>query len=163
LALDDSPRAQALRSATLTSVQLQRSLEGLERQAERFIDARVALSPNGRPRELAAGDLAALDEMHLNFKSAGDALLEALSKRKSIDLEAARGSEIAMNAIEARLRKATFEGEAQAVRGHLAVLKLADAYEAAGNQLYRLSDAMAEESSSAGEAGPAPITLVSSH
>jgi hypothetical protein len=158
LVLNDSPRAQALRSATLTCVQLQRSLEGLERQAERFIDARVALSPNGRPRELAARDLAALDEMHLNLKAAGDALLEALGKRQPIDLEAARASEIAMNAIEARLRKATLEGDAQAVRGHLAVLKLADAYEAAGNQLYRLSDALAEESASEVEAGPRSVS-----
>ena len=49
-----------------------------------------------------------------------------------------------MNALEARLRRGALEGDAQTVRSHLAVLKLADAYEATGNQLYRLSEAVAE-------------------
>jgi hypothetical protein len=49
-----------------------------------------------------------------------------------------------MNALEARLRKGVLEGDPETVRSHLAVLKLADAYEATGNQLYRLSEALAE-------------------
>lgn len=49
-----------------------------------------------------------------------------------------------MNALEARLRKAVLQGDPRTVRGHLSVLKLADAYEASGNQLYRLSEALAE-------------------
>jgi Na+/Pi-cotransporter len=144
MALGDAPQSHALRSAALTSVQLQRSLEGLERQAERFVDARVALSHNGQPRELAEADLAALDEMHLNLTTAGAAVREALRGKAAIDLDAARASEIAMNALEARLRKGVLEGDPQTVRSHLAVLKLADAYEATGNQLYRLSEAVAE-------------------
>ncbi|MES1184354.1 MAG: hypothetical protein ABUL60_11090 [Myxococcales bacterium] len=144
LALGDAPESRALGSAALTNVQLQRSLEGLERQAELFVDARVALSRNGRPSELAESDLAALDEMHANLSAAGNAVLEALRDGTAIDLDAARSREIAMNALEARLRKGVLEGDPETVRSHLAVLKLADAYEATGNQLYRLSEALAE-------------------
>ncbi len=144
VALGDAPEGRALCSAALTSVQLQRSLEGLERQAERFVDARVALSDDGRPSPLAEADLAVLDEMHGNLTLAGQALLGALRDDAAIDLETARSREIAMNALEARLRRGALEGGPQMVRSHLAVLKLADAYEATGNQLYRLSEAVAE-------------------
>jgi len=144
MVLGDTPESRALRSAALTSVQLQRSLEGLERQAELFVDARVALSRDGRPIELAESDLAALDEMHANLCAAGSAVREALRGNTPIDLDTARHNEIAMNALEARLRKGLLEGDPEAVRSHLAVLKLADAYEATGNQLYRLSEALAE-------------------
>jgi hypothetical protein len=144
IALGDAPKGRALRSAALTSAQLQRSLEGLERQAERFIDARVALSESGRPAELAERDLAALEEMHENLSATGAQLLSALREDQPLDLDGARAREISMNALEARLRKGVLEGDAQAVRSHLAVLKLADAYEATGNQLYRLGEALAE-------------------
>jgi hypothetical protein len=144
IALGNAPESHALRSAALTSVQLQRSLEGLARQAEGFIDARVALAQNGTPVELAESDLRDLDEMHRNLCDAGGALLDALRGTAEIDPEGARASEISMNALEARLRKGVLEGDPQTVRSHLAVLKLADAYEAAGNQLYRLSEALAE-------------------
>jgi len=151
MALGDAPDSRALRGAAFTSVQLQRSLEGLERQAERFVDARVALSHDGQPLELAQADLAALDAMHLNLTGAGAAVRDALSGTTHIDLDAARASEIALNALEARLRKGVIESDHQTVRSHLAVLKLADAYEATGNQLYRLSEAIAE-----GAAEPQP-------
>lgn len=144
LVLGDTPESRGLRSAALTSVQLQRSLEGLERQAELFVDARVALSHDGRPIELAESDLAALDEMHANLSAAGCAVREALRGTAPLDLDTARSNEIAMNALEARLRKGVLEGDPEAVRSHLAVLKLADAYEATGNQLYRLCEALAE-------------------
>jgi hypothetical protein len=144
VALSDAAKSRALRSAALTCAQLQRSLEGLERQAERFIDARVALSDSGRPAELAESDLTALEEMHENLSAAGAQLLAALREETALDLDGARAREIAMNALEARLRKGVLEGDRHAVRGHLAVLKLADAYEATGNQLYRLGEALAE-------------------
>jgi Na+/phosphate symporter len=144
IALGNAPESHALRSAALTAVQLQRSIEGLARQAEGFIDARVALAQNGTPVELAESDLHALDEMHQNLSCAGLALLEALRGNAEVDPESARASEIAMNALEAQLRKGVLEGDPQTVRSHLAVLKLADAYEATGNQLYRLSEALAE-------------------
>jgi hypothetical protein len=144
MVLGDAPESRALRSAALTSVQLQRSLEGLERQAELFVDARVALSRDGHPSELSESDLAALDEMHANLSAAGRAVHEHLRGNAPIDLDSARSNEIAMNALEARLRKGLLEGDPEAVRSHLAVLKLADAYEATGNQLYRLSEALAE-------------------
>ncbi len=144
VALGDAPESQALRSAALTAVQLQRSLEGLARQAEGFVDVRVALTLGGSPVTLAESDLLALDEMHQNLTAAGLALVEALQGKAEIDAESARASEIAMNALEARLRKGVLEGDPQTVRSHLAVLKLADAYEATGNQVYRLSEALAE-------------------
>lgn len=144
MALGDAPDSRALRGAALTSVQLQRSLEGLERQAARFVDARVALSADARARELAAGDVTALEQMHDLLASAGVAVRDALRGRAAVDLDAARASEIAMNALEARLRKGVLEADPRTVQSHLLVLKLADAYEAAGNQLYRLSEALAE-------------------
>ena len=156
MALGEAPESRALASAALTSVQLQRSLEGLERQAELFVDARVALSHDGRPSELAESDLAALDEMHANLSAAGSAVCDDLRGRAAIDLDEARSSEIAMNALEARLRKGVLEGDPETVRSHLAVLKLADAYEATGNQLYRLSEALAE---GAAEMQPEPQKL----
>jgi hypothetical protein len=116
----------------------------LERQAARFVDVRVALSGDGRPQQLSATDLRAIERMHELLTAAGDAVLDDLRGLSSIDLDAARASEIGINAVEARLRKGLLEGDPQAVRGHLAVLKLADAYEATGNQLYRLSEALAE-------------------
>lgn len=144
LALGDSPDARSLRSAALTAVQLQRSLEALERQAELFVDARVALSHDGKPSELSEADLRALGDMHQNLTRTGGAVRAALHDQASIDLDAARSAEISMNALEARLRKTLLEGDPRTVRGHLSVLKLADAYEATGNQLYRLSEALSE-------------------
>jgi Na+/phosphate symporter len=144
MALGDAPDSRALRGAALTSVQLQRSLEGLERQAARFVDARVALSADARPSELAAGDVSALEQMHDLLASAGESIRDALRGLRAVDLDSARASEIAMNALEARLRKGVLEGDARTVRSHLLVLKLADAYEATGNQLYRLSEALSE-------------------
>jgi Na+/phosphate symporter len=151
MALGDAPDSRALRGAALTSVQLQRSLEALERQAARFVDARVALSGDARPSVLAAGDVSALEQMHDLLTCVGETVRDALRGRCGVDLDSARESEIAMNALEARLRKGVLEGDAQTVRSHLLVLKLADAYEAAGNQLYRLSEALSE---GAGEIQP---------
>ena len=48
-----------------------------------------------------------------------------------------------MNALEARARAALLEGSG-GTRKDLGVLELADAYETAGNQLYRLAEAAAE-------------------
>jgi hypothetical protein len=144
MALGDDPASRALQGATLTSVQLQRSLEGLQRQAERFVDARVALADDGRPLDLAEADLTALDEMHDSLRAAGSALLDALRGTTAVDLEATRAREIGMNALEARLRREALQGSPEQVRSHLSVLKLADAYEATGNQVYRLSEALAE-------------------
>ncbi|MDF3065806.1 MAG: transporter [Polyangiaceae bacterium] len=158
MALGDAPESRALRGAALTSVQLQRSLEGLERQAARFVDARVALSGDAHRSELAADDISALEQMHDLLASAGEAARDTLRDRSASDLDSARAREIAMNAIEARLRKAVLEGGPQTVRSHLLVLKLADAYEAAGNQLYRLSEALSE---GAAEAPPESQKLTS--
>jgi hypothetical protein len=144
MALGEDPAGRALQGATLTSVQLQRSLEALARQAERFVDARVALSDDGHPRDLAETDLALLDEMHETLSAGGAALLAVLRGDEAVDLEATRAREIGLNALEARLRRATLDGDRGQVRRHLSALKLADAYESAGNQLYRLSEALAE-------------------
>ena len=99
---------------------------------------------DGRPRELTESDLSALDEMHVALSAGGAALLASLRGAEVIDLEAARAREIAMNALEARLRRGVLESDPQQVRSHLAVLKLADAYEATGNQIYRLCEVLAE-------------------
>jgi hypothetical protein len=51
-----------------------------------------------------------------------------------------------MNGLEARARRALLSHEPKnlAVRVQLGVLELVDAYETAGNQVYRLSEALGE-------------------
>jgi hypothetical protein len=69
----------------------------------------------------------------------------------AIDLELARAREIRMNGLEARVRRALLADERSnlAVRLQLAVLELVDAYETAGNQVYRLSETLGETFESA--------------
>jgi hypothetical protein len=61
-----------------------------------------------------------------------------------VDLEASRSREIRINGLEARARSSMLGGANSTTRVGLAVLEMAGAYEAAGNQLYRLIEVLAE-------------------
>jgi hypothetical protein len=126
-------------------LQLQRALDGVHRQAERLIDRRVALSSDAEARLLPEGDANTLRQLHSLLGEGVEALTASLEQRSAADLDLARAREIHMNGLEARARAAVMSGEREAaiVRMHLAVLGLVDAYEAAGNQVYRLSEALA--------------------
>jgi hypothetical protein len=95
---------------------------------------------------LDSEDEATVRDMQRLFTEGFEALEESLSSRTPIDLEAARAREIHMNGLEARARRALLsDGRGNlAVRIQLGVLELVDAYETAGNQVYRLSEVLGE-------------------
>jgi hypothetical protein len=145
--LPSTGEARILGGVAFGCLQLQRSLEGLHREAERLVDSRVAASAGGsQVAPLTEEDTATLSGMHALLVEGIESLIEALQTRTPLDIEAAQSREIRMNGFEARARRALLgsERDAATVRGHLGVLELLDAYESAGNQLYRLSDALAE-------------------
>ena len=72
--------------------------------------------------------------------------LSAVTEQTPLDLDSARAREIRLNGLEARSRGGALLGsrETLGLRSHLGVLELVDAYESAGNQIYRLSEAVSE-------------------
>jgi hypothetical protein len=147
LALPDTPEGRLIGRAAFTSMQLQRSFEGLHRQAERLVDSRIATSASGEDvLPLPRSDDATLAEMHGLLADGVRALISALDEREHIDLEAVRGREIEMNGLEASARNSLREADRpfSGMGSHLRVLELVDAYESSGNQLYRLAEALAD-------------------
>jgi Na+/phosphate symporter len=145
LALSKDGEGSLLGRTSFGCLQLERALDGVHRQAERLIDRRVALSSNSEVRDLSTEDQDTLRKLHELLAEGIDALVHSLERRQPVDLEPARAREIRLNGLEARARAAVLSGEREAsvVRTHLAVLSLVDAYESAGNQVYRLSEALA--------------------
>jgi hypothetical protein len=144
-ALPDSADGRGIARAAFTSMQLQRGLEGLHRQAERLVDSRIESSVSGTDvLSLSSVDDAVLSEMHGLLSESVDALLTLLRERNGLDLDAVRSREIQMNGLEARARNQL--RKTVAVGSHLRVLELVDAYESCGNQLYRLAEALEETS-----------------
>lgn len=147
LALRDTLDQGVLARAAFASLGLLRSFDALHRQCERLTDARLALARGEHEiTALPTEDVEVLSEMHGLLESGLAAAITAVESRQPADLDAALAHEIRMNALEARLRSALQRGvrDAAAVERHLLVLELADAYEIAGNQLYRLMEALAE-------------------
>lgn len=143
--LPHTAEAGRLNRAIFTQLQLLRSLEALLNQAERLVHGRIShASAGGEPSRLSEGDDATLREMQALLQEGLSAQADALETRTSADLEASRGREIRMNGLEARARTAVLSGAHESIANHLAVLELVDAYEAAGNQLYRLAEALGE-------------------
>jgi len=71
----------------------------------------------------------------------------SLDQQERIDLDEARAREIEMNGQEARARSALLAvgpRAAEALANEIGVLELVDAYEVAGNQLYRVAEALSE-------------------
>jgi hypothetical protein len=145
--LENTSAGRLLARAAFTSLQLQRSLEGLHRQAERLVVRRVAASSgSAEVAPLAESDGATLKEMHGLLLEGAKEVLSAVSTQTALDLDLSRAREIRMNGLEARSRGGALLGnrEALGVRSHLGVLELVDAYESAGNQVYRLCEALSE-------------------
>jgi hypothetical protein len=128
-------------------LQLERALESLLQQAEHLTDRRMAIAAGGaQVPPLVGDDENTVREMQRLFSEGLDALAESISSHSPVDLESARAREIHMNSLEARARRALLADERSnlAVRIQLGVLELVDAYETAGNQVYRLSEALGE-------------------
>jgi hypothetical protein len=145
--LENTSAGRLLARAAFTSLQLQRSLEGLHRQAERLVDRRVAASSGSADvAPLAEADQSTLKEMHGLLLEGANEVLAAVGAQTALDLDLARAREIRLNGLEARSRGGVLLGsrEALGVRSHLGVLELVDAYESAGNQIYRLSEALSD-------------------
>lgn len=145
--LPETPEGRALSRVAFSSLGMLRSLEALERQAERLTDSRLALAGGeGEIAPLPAEDSQVISEMHELIESGLTDVSVSLESRALVDREAALSREIRLNGLEARIRSALQSGprNSVAVQRRLRVLELVDAYEASGNQLYRLTEALAE-------------------
>jgi phosphate:Na+ symporter len=143
--LAKSERSSDLSRVAFACLQLQRSLEGVLRQAEQLTDARIAAGlGRGDPAPLDVDDRGVLGEIHALLADGIDTLRADLEKRVHPDMEEACSREIRINGIESRARNALLMGmrEPHEVRNHVAVLELVDAYEAAGNQVFRVAEAL---------------------
>jgi hypothetical protein len=144
-ALPASLEGAQLSGAMFASRQLVRSLENVLTRAEELVDRRIALSAlHGVSLALPADDEQMLHEMQGLLQDALAAVIHTLETRTPTDVEAARSREIRVNGLEARARRSLLVAarDRAPAAGRLAVLELADAYEAAGNQVYRLSEAL---------------------
>jgi Na+/phosphate symporter len=133
-----------LRQLAFACLQFQRSLEDLLFRAERFTDRQVALSARGRRAAGLAEYEGVTREMHQLLLEAVDASLAAIEKHERIDQEAARAREIRLNALEAQSRRTALEssGDSLVIQVRLDTLEVLDAYERAGNHMYRLAETL---------------------
>jgi len=144
-----SAERTALARGAYASLQLERSLESLLRQAEMLTDRRVAAAADADALPpLPSRDEEVVVRMHGLLTEGLDALLASLEGRAAIDVEEARSREIEMNGQEARGRQALLmadHGGADTLARELGVLELVDAFESAGNQVYRAAEALADD------------------
>jgi hypothetical protein len=130
------------------SVQLQRALERLLFEVESLTDRRIgdgSADAQAVPGSTGA-DERVLHEMQSLLDSGIEALRQSLRTATPLDLDAAREREIGINAIEAQVR-----AELPALHARpdtdlrlLGLLRVIDAYEGAGNQVYRLAEVLGE-------------------
>jgi hypothetical protein len=145
--LPDSPDGALLGRVAFGCLQLERALESLLKQAEHLTDRRMGIAAGAAEvPPLDGDDEGTVRDMQRLFTEGLEALEESLASRSPVDLELARAREIHMNGLEARARRALLsDGRGnRAVRIQLGVLELVDAYETAGNQVYRLSEVLGE-------------------
>jgi hypothetical protein len=147
------PTAAGLRvgSSVLAAVQLQRALEQLLHTAELWIESRIAArtSASGELQltALAERDAAQLTHMHGLIAEGLASVRRAIAGEVESDPDDVRAREIELNSIEARMRSSLLlsllqqRGEAS----DLGLIELSDAYENAGNQLYRLAEQIGGE------------------
>jgi hypothetical protein len=136
-----------LARAAFALLQLERALESLLRQAERLTDRRIAAAAGvAALPPLPSQEEAVVVGMHALLVQGLDAISASLDKAQPMDLDEARAREIEMNGQEARARGALLgAGAADGFANEIGVLELADAYESAGNQLYRAAEALSAD------------------
>jgi hypothetical protein len=137
---------------TLSGMQLQRALENALRTAEQLTESRLGC--NGPHTALTEG-AATLRPMHELLCEGLHQLIQQLRQGGACDADDARGREIEMNRLEARTRVATlahFRSAAQ-IGESLPLLALSDAYEVAGNQLFRMAEVLEQSEPHAHDLG----------
>jgi hypothetical protein len=145
--LPAEPEGEALGRVAFGCLQLERSLESALRMAERLTDRRMeALAGAMDVPSLAGEDEVVLRETQKTLFEGIEALEASLESRMPVDLEAASAREIHLNGLEARARSVLLTGarEPLSVESRIGVVELVDAYETAGNQIYRLAGALSE-------------------
>jgi Na+/phosphate symporter len=133
-----------LRQLAFACLQFQRSLEDLLFRAERFTDRQVALSARGRRAAGLAEYEGVTREMHQLLLEAVNTAIDSIEKQERIDQDAARAREIRLNALEAQSRRTALEssGDSIVIQVRLDTLEVLDAYERAGNHMYRLAETL---------------------
>lgn len=145
--LPSTQESATLGGAAYTALQLQGALDALLKQTESMIDARIETSEDGQDSfRLATEDEEMLRTLHRLVSAGLDAAREALIQEHFLELDAARAREIQINRIEADARSALLEPECPPGlrERHLHVLQVVDAYEVAGNQIYRLFEVLGQ-------------------
>jgi Na+/Pi-cotransporter len=139
----------ALGGVAFSVLQLQNALDHLLAKTERMIDAQVAGASGAEQTETETRTerQVLLDDLHRLLSEGLDAARVSLSEGKPLDLDAARGREIQMNRIEASARALLLAEDSRVDpgEGHLSLLQVVDAYEASGNQVYRLAEQLGDE------------------
>ncbi|HEX6244172.1 MAG TPA: hypothetical protein VFZ61_24820, partial [Polyangiales bacterium] len=138
---------RALDAVPFALLQLQNALDHLLLQTELLVDARIADVSTGDAPEAAAVDPRPIEALHELLQTGLEAARTCLLDGEPLDLDAARSREIQMNRIEAVTRGLLLadasDHAAHARRLH--VLQVVDAYEASGNQVYRLAELLGQE------------------
>jgi phosphate:Na+ symporter len=148
--LRDLPRSletERLGGALVGCLLLRRSIESLLFHAERLVDDRVAGATSyAGPLSASQDGDELLERMHAVLTESLKVLATSVETRAPVDVEAARAREITMNGLDARARAAMLVRgrEAEPRRVEADRLDLVDAYEAAGNQAYRLAETLGE-------------------
>lgn len=145
--LPGTPLGGALSRVAFSSLGFLRSVEAIQQKAQRLTDWRFAIaSGQAQSSPLPQEDLEVLSEMHGLIERGLSSVIASLETKTLLDQETVLSGEIRLNRLEALMRARLGGGsrESAAVERRLAVLELVDAYEASGNQLYRLSEALSD-------------------
>jgi phosphate:Na+ symporter len=146
----DGDEMDKLRQAALATVQLQRAIEDLLRNAEKSTEQNMALSPAGEAWQLPPRDCDMLKALHGLLVEGIDALTARLQEGGVPDLDDARAREIRLNALESESRQGLLsEADGGDHSGMIALRlnssELVNAYENVGNHLYRLYETLGSE------------------
>jgi hypothetical protein len=114
-----------------------------------MIDARVAgAGVAADDKTFPWDDERLLSSLHRLLSEGLEAARMSLFSREPLDLDSARAREIHINRLEADARGVLLDSERAPalIERHVHVLQVVDAYEASGNQLYRLAEILCQQS-----------------
>ena len=137
-----------LARSALAGMQLQRALEDALRAAELLTESRVVEDEHNPSAPIAPASEATLRQMHSLLAEGLDSLRASLTKRSAADADEIRAREIELNLLESEARRTLLHAllAARPLQESLELLALSDAYEVAGNQLFRMADILEQGS-----------------
>mgnify|MGYP003471371500 CR=1 FL=1 len=137
-----------LARSALAGMQLQRALEDALRAAELLTESRVVEDEHNPSAPIAPASEATLRQMHSLLAEGLDSLRASLTKRSAADADEIRTREIELNLLESEARRTLLHAllAARPLQESLELLALSDAYEVAGNQLFRMADILEQGS-----------------